>query len=135
MEHTIYFLQCKVHYIYYPFNTQVKHYVTSSFLPYGEFTTMIVVFILPTTITQSYEHSYDTYLRKYHTIWYWHFYYWYLFRLFQNQKIKNTSIFNFNLTCNTYFHWLLFTVKFNCHMHFLIGWNLRCPLCTNKISF
>ena len=55
--------------------------------------------------------------------------------LFQNQKIKNTSILNFNLTCNTYFHWLMFTVKSNCYMYFLIGWNIRCPLCTNKITF
>ena len=63
MEHTIYLLQCNVHYIYYPFNTQVTHYVTSSFLTFGEFTTMIVVFILLTTITQSYDYPYDKYLR------------------------------------------------------------------------
>ena len=36
-----------------------------------------------------------------------------IYYLFQNQKIKNTSILNFNLTCKTYFHWLLLTVKFN----------------------
>jgi hypothetical protein len=29
-----------------------------------------------------------------------------IYYLFQNQKIKNTSISNFNLTCKTYFHWL-----------------------------
>jgi len=68
MEHTIYLVQCNVHYIYYPFNTQVKHYVSSSFLTFGELTTRIVVLILLTTIAQSYEHPYDTYLRKYHTI-------------------------------------------------------------------
>ena len=68
MEHTIYLLQCNAHYIYYPFNTQVKHYITSSFLTFGEFITRIVVFILSTTITQSYDYPYDTYLRKYHTI-------------------------------------------------------------------
>jgi len=43
-------------------------YVTSSFLTVGEFTTRIGVFILLTTIIQSYDYPYDTYLRKYHTI-------------------------------------------------------------------
>jgi hypothetical protein len=96
-----------------------------------DFTTRIVDFILLTTITQSYDYPYDTYLHNLMLT----FLLLIFFYLFQNQKIKNTSILNFSITSNTCFHWLLFTVKFNCHMYFLIGWNLRCPLCTNKISF